>query len=234
MIRSVRRAVPAVCLALTLCLGGGRAAWALSDPLEPLNRFIFSLNSQLGGSGAGEISERYQADVPVVVRQGIRNIFSNLWEPVTALASLLSWDVENAGAASMRFLINSTAGIFGYYDVARDQGWISRYEDLGQVPCSYGLPEGPLLIVPLVGPTTIPDLVGRIVTIVTGYQVIGRPYLPYRIADRMVKVLNGEVQSLSSSDQTYDEVRDRYLRQRMADCRNWPRPPAIVPLGRTP
>lgn len=220
-------------LALALALATpSRPAWAISDPLEPINRFVYSLNSQVGGgSGAGDIAESYRDSVPVTVRQGIRNILSNLWEPVTALASVMSLDFENAGAAGMRFLVNSTVGLLGYYDVARDQGWISRYEDLGQVPCSYGLPEGPLLMLPFVGATTIPDLVGRVVTIVAGYQVVGRAYLPYRIADRVVKVLNGEVQSLSPAEISYEDARDQYLRQRMADCRNWPRPPVIVPLS---
>jgi len=223
-----------LCMTLALSLYSIRSARAISDPLEPMNRFVFSLNNQVSGSGAGDISTTYQESVPVSVRQGVRNVFSNLWEPVTAAASLLSLDFENASSAGMRFLINSTIGILGYYDVARDRGWISRYEDLGQVPCSYGLPEGPLLMLPFVGPTTIPDLVGRVVTIVAGYQIVGRAYLPYRIADRVVKVLNGEVSTLSGNTVTYEEARNAYLRQRMADCRNWPRPPVIVPLATNP
>jgi phospholipid-binding lipoprotein MlaA len=200
--------------------GMSRSARALEDPFERFNQLMFDINRGLRGSGAEEVADFHKRHMPTFLRQGIRNVFINLREPITVVASFLSADFENAQTAAMRFLVNFTVGVFGFYDVAARYGWISREEDLGQIPCSYGLPEGPYLILPLYGSGTIPDMVGRVVVIVAGYQFFGRAYFPYRVLDRVVKVLNGDAGPLTGRSATYEEERQGYFRDREIECRN--------------
>lgn len=173
-----------------------RSAQAFPDPLEPLNRAFYWLNSRmrgLGGAGDGSpVRDNYELAVPEGMRNGLSNIFANLREPVTAISSLLAGDLDNAGVATERFVLNSTLGIGGALDVARTRyGLESRLMELGQVVCAYGLPEGPFLVLPLFGPTTIPEMAGRVLTIVGGFQLFGRPYFRYRLTDRLHRVAEG-------------------------------------------
>jgi ABC-type transporter lipoprotein component MlaA len=185
-------------------------ARALSDPLEPFNRLIHGLNGLLrdgAASGrealqgftvlkaAAEISppprppSRFENEVVAPVRAGLDSLFANLREPVTALSSLLVADTANARRAASRFVLNTTLGFGGVRDAARlDYGIESRPRDLGQVVCTLGLPEGPYLMLPLLGPSTLPEIGGRILTIVAGYQLFGRPYFRYRAADRVTRL----------------------------------------------
>jgi len=195
-------------------------AHAFDDPLAPFNRWMFTINKSLRGSGAEEVASTYRDLVSENLRRGLKNIFDNLREPITIVASLFSGDLENAHAATVRFLINSSIGILGYYDVATRYGWLSREEDLGQIACSWGLPEGPYVILPFYGSGTIPDMVGRIVVIVAGYQFFGRAYFPYRVLDRTIKVVNGDAGPLTGRSQSYEQERSDFIRDRIHDCAN--------------
>lgn len=189
--------LPRYALSLLILLALSRPALAFPDPLESFNRGVYWLNGQmrgLGGAGDGSpVRDNYERAVPAAMRTGIANIFANLREPVTALSSLLAGDLDNAGVAARRFVLNSTLGFGGVHDVARGRyGLESRLMELGQVVCAHGLPEGPYLVLPLFGPTTLPEMAGRVLTIVGGYQLFGRPYFRYRLGDRLARVAEGQ------------------------------------------
>lgn len=131
-----------------------------TDPLEDINRFTSGFNRVLRDALIDPLVDGYQYVVPDDFQHGISNIFSNLTEPVTAVSSLLQGDTENAGAASKRFLVNSTVGIGGIGDPASDLGIEQRREDLGQAMGANGVEPGPHIVLPILGPSNLRDATG--------------------------------------------------------------------------
>ena len=132
------------------------------DPLESLNRFTFQLNTLLRKAVIDPVVDIYQAVTPDPLEKAISNITSNLTEPVTAASSLLQGDTENAGRATKRFLINTTAGVGGMADVAAEEGLERRKEDLGQAAGAGGMEAGPYLVLPIIGPSSTRDAFGDV------------------------------------------------------------------------
>lgn len=131
-----------------------------SDPLEGINRFTSSFNRIFRDVVVDPVVDGYQYITPTDFQQGISNIFSNLSEPVTAVSSLLQGDTENAGNATKRFLMNSTIGIGGIGDAAKDIGIEQRKEDLGQAMAANGVESGPHIVLPILGPSNLRDATG--------------------------------------------------------------------------
>ena len=118
------------------------------------------------------------------VQAGVRRFFSNLREPVTIASSLLEGELYDAGNATARFGLNTTLGIIGIFDPAARMGYPPRARDLEETLCVYGLPSGPYLVLPILGPGTIRDAAGRLATLVVYYEAMGASlYVPYRITD---------------------------------------------------
>lgn len=159
------------------------AAW---DPLEPLNRATYAFNVAFVAVVAEPVISAYRSGVPTAVQTGIDNVFTNLREPLTAISSGVQGDLNNLGLSVGRFAINTTAGIGGIFDVASRIGWVSRPEDLGAAFCSYGVPTGPYLVLPFVGPTTAREAAGTVATYGITYGVAHDYTLGYVVADRAV------------------------------------------------
>ncbi len=102
--------------------------------------------------------------MPDKLQEGISNAASNLSEPITVGSSLLQGDTENAGAATKRFLINSTVGLGGLQDKATEMGIKARKEDLGQAMATHGVGPGIPIVLPLLGPSNLRDATGDIAT----------------------------------------------------------------------
>jgi phospholipid-binding lipoprotein MlaA len=158
----------AVICALGLAVAGCASsenleAAAANDPLEPMNRFFFDLNRRLDRHAALPAATFYTNAVPNPVRGGIHNVLSNLGGPVSAVNDVLEGQFANAGAASARFLINTTVGIAGVFDVASGWGFPQRDRDFGETLGTYGVDQGPYLVLPFRGPTAVRDLAGNYV-----------------------------------------------------------------------
>jgi phospholipid-binding lipoprotein MlaA len=155
-------------LACALALGLMTSACATDpetpdDPLEPMNRVFFDLNQRLDRHAALPAASFYTSAVPHGVRGSIHNVLSNLSGPVTVVNDLLQIEFENAGIAAGRFLINTTIGVAGIFDVATDWGMPGRNRDFGETLGTYGLPPGPYLVLPFRGPTAVRDFAGSYV-----------------------------------------------------------------------
>lgn len=135
-----------------------------NDPLEGLNRFTSSFNRALRDTIIDPLVDGYQYITPVEVQRSVVNVFSNLSEPVTAVSSLLQGDVDNAGTATGRFLVNTTLGLGGTSDHATDMGLAQRREDLGQAFGANGVAPGPHIVLPILGPSNLRDATGDILT----------------------------------------------------------------------
>ena len=102
------------------------------------------------------VAQGYGEVVPDPIKTGIRNVLNNLREPWTLLNDLAQGDFERAQIAYGRFLLNSTYGVAGIFDVAKEYGLPGHREDFGQTLAVWGIPEGPYLVLPLFGPSNPP------------------------------------------------------------------------------
>lgn len=130
------------------------------DPWEGFNRKVFAFNDVLDRYALKPVARGYRFITPDPVETGVGNFFSNLGEPRTALNSLLQGKGTNASVATGRFLINTTVGIGGLFDVASRLAITGREEDFGQTLAVWGLDEGAYLVLPLLGPSTVRDTAG--------------------------------------------------------------------------
>ena len=131
------------------------------DPWEGGNRSIFSLNEGIYRYVLDPVAEVYEAVVPRPVRTSVRNLFSNLHEPVTFTNELLQGSGREAAGTLGRFAVNSTIGIAGIFDPATSLGLERHSTDFGETLAYYGTPSGPYLVIPLLGPATARDAVGE-------------------------------------------------------------------------
>ncbi len=127
------------------------------DPAEPYNRFMYAFNDSIDRTVLKPVSEGYKFVVPQPVRIGIRNFFSNLGDIWIGTNNLMQLKVGDALSDWMRVVLNSTFGLAGIYDMASDAGLEKHNEDFGQTLGWWGLPSGPYLVIPFLGPSTFRD-----------------------------------------------------------------------------
>nr|WP_240610044.1 VacJ family lipoprotein [Halomonas endophytica] len=130
------------------------------DPWEGFNRQVFAFNEVVDRAVLKPVSRGYRTVTPQPVQTGVGNFFSNLGEIRTVINSLLQGKPGNAGIATSRFLINTTVGIGGLWDFATHMEITGRDEDFGQTLGVWGLTEGPYLVLPFLGPSTVRDTAG--------------------------------------------------------------------------
>ena len=131
------------------------------DPWESLNTKFFEFNRQLDRWILKPVAKGYNYVVPNIVQVGVSNIFYNSRATPRFLNNVFQGKFKGAGIEVGRFLINTTAGIGGFFDVAQHYFKLTTpEEDTGQTLGFYGVPPGPYLMVPILGPYTVRDLAG--------------------------------------------------------------------------
>ena len=130
------------------------------DPWERMNRATFSFNHQLDRFIIRPVTIGYRTVVPKPGRKAIHNVFRNLREPVTFLNATLQGDARGSFSAVGRFMINSTFGLAGLYDVVHQRDGYE--EDFGQTLGHYHVGTGPYLVLPVFGPSNVRDGVGLV------------------------------------------------------------------------
>ncbi len=134
----------------------------VNDPIEPLNRAIFTFNQHLEVALIKPASIFYQAFVPPGMRTAIGNFLDNLKTPVVLANDILQGEPTRAMQTTQRFLINSTVGLAGFLDVAEDMGIPAHDEDFGQTMGVWGVGEMFYLVLPIFGPSNPRDAVGKL------------------------------------------------------------------------
>lgn len=132
----------------------------LNDPLEPTNRAIFGFNEFLDKALIRPIAEVYHFILPNFVEERITVFLRNVGEPLTLVNDVLQGEVDRAGVTLGRFVTNTTIGIGGIFDVATDLDMPRHNEDFGQTFGAWGIGEGPYLVLPILGSSTLRDGVG--------------------------------------------------------------------------
>jgi phospholipid-binding lipoprotein MlaA len=158
------RIAPALLLALLLS-GCATQQTTLTDPerdpWEGYNRKVHSFNDSLDRAVFRPVARGYDAVMPDAPQRGVRNFFRNLGYPVTLLNSLLQGKMDRAFTSTGRFLMNSTIGVLGFFDVATKAGIPYYDEDFGQTLATWGWKESRYLVMPVLGPFTVRDVLGR-------------------------------------------------------------------------
>lgn len=135
----------------------------VSDPLEGLNRTMFKFNATVMKFVIRPVSRGYQTIVPRFARQGIGNFFDNLRFPIRLTSNVLQGKADRAGAETGKFLLNSTVGLGGLIKVSDSIPSLQvPMEDTGQAFGKWGVKHGPFLVLPVLGPSSTRDVVGRL------------------------------------------------------------------------
>ena len=140
----------------------------IKDCFEPLNRVTFSFNQALDGILFKPIASAYRV-LPSPVKTGVSNSLDNLSSLVTIPNNILQGDLKKAGVNSGRFIINTTVGILGFFDVAQHLGFAEyEKEDYGQSLATMGVGPGCYLVLPVLGPSTVRDATASVINLVGG------------------------------------------------------------------
>lgn len=139
---------------------------AITDPLEPYNRFMFKFNDAVYNAIFNPVSDVYSFLLPEVLQGSIDNFFSNIGMPVKFFNNIFQTKFERASTEVGRFLINSTIGLGGFFDPAKSEFDLETHpEDFGQTLGHYGMDTGPYIVLPILGPSNARDMVGYIVDV---------------------------------------------------------------------
>lgn len=169
------------------------------DPLEGFNRAMYTFNDKLDKYALKPLAKGYRAITPAPVSKGISNFFGNLHDPVIMLNNLLQGKPGQAVSDLGRFLVNTTVGIAGLFDVASRWGLQKHNEDFGQTLAVWGVGDGPYLVLPFFGPSNLRDGPAMIVD--------WEAYPPNHMEERstrdkllLVEVIDKRAQLLDASD----------------------------------
>lgn len=145
------------------------------DPLEPINRASWTFTWDYADKYVLKpVTSSYVEYTPTFLRTGLHNMALNLNEPSSFINNLLQGKFTDAGRSAGRFVLNSTIGLFGFFDPASDFEWSGTQEEFGEVLGVYGVPDGPYLVVPGLGPSSVREEVG---------DFVDRYYWPLAVID---------------------------------------------------
>ena len=131
-----------------------------ADPWEPFNRRVWEFNEDVDRVYLKPLAQGYKKVLPAFARRGVGNFFRNLLEPTNIVNDLLQGKFAQAGSDTARFLVNSTFGVLGLFDVATKEGLERHEEDFGQTFAKWGIPSGPYMVLPFIGPSNVRDGIG--------------------------------------------------------------------------
>jgi len=203
------------------------------DPFEKYNRMMFRFNSKLDSHALKPLAETYVEYTPAIVRAGVSNFFSNIGDVGVAANSALQGKVEQALSDSSRVAINSVVGLGGVIDVATALDIEKNNEDFGQTLAVWGVPEGPYIVLPLLGPKTLRGAVGTAVdtyiqletlgsvTEVAGVESAVQEMLAINLIDQRTRMLGKESLLEQAALDPYLYLRESYLAHRRCqvnDC----------------
>jgi phospholipid-binding lipoprotein MlaA len=198
-----------------------------ADPLEKLNAKSFKATQAVDQAVVEPVATAYNKGLPKPARSGIRNFLSNLQEPVVAAAYLLELKPGKAAETVGRFAINSSLGVFGLFDVAKRHPFYLPYRPngLSDVLGYYGVGAGPYMYLPIIGPTTLRDLIGDTVDNLAVPYVVGKPLnrpsftIPAMLLGQLGEraAFDDTIKQIRQQDDPYASYRTLYLNQRKAE-----------------
>ena len=219
---SVARACALSVLLLSVAALQGCATAQNKDPLEPFNRKIFSFNDAVDDAVLRPVATGYVKITPQPVRTGVTNFVNNIKDVWSAINLVLQGRPGEAAQEILRFSLNSTFGMAGFIDIARPMGLERHNEDFGQTLAVWGAPQGAYLVLPLLGPSTVRDVVGLPGDM---YFSASRVFREPRDANpvTLLTLVNARSQALTATNllgdialDKYAFLRDAYLQRRQS------------------
>jgi phospholipid-binding lipoprotein MlaA len=204
-----------------------------SDPLESYNRVMFDINQTIDGVLLKPAAILYDGILPEWGQERVTNVLNNLGEPVNFANNLLQGEIERAGITLGRFVINSTIGILGVFEVAEDWGLPRSPEDFGQTLAVWGVGDQPYLMLPLFGPSNPRDAIGLVVDWLLDpfTYIFNSEQRLARTATRGVSLRAENIENLETLEETsldfYAAMRELYTQYRDNEIRNGDLPPPI-------
>lgn len=202
------------------------------DPFEETNREIFDFNVGVDKALVVPLARGYRTVVPGPLRQGVSNAMENLSEPQTFLNNLLQGEMKAAGHTFARFVINSTIGLGGLFDITTAGDMPRTKEDFGQTLAVWGAESGSYIMLPLFGPSNTRDVAGRVVDTLTDPVNLVAGFTPAMVR-RGVELTDNRSELLEQSEELertavdlYATVKALYGQGRSHQIRNGAEPPA--------
>lgn len=205
---------------LAAALAGCATPYNRKDPLEPLNRKIYKFNDTVDKAVLKPVAKGYQSVVPLPFRVMIGNFFSNLDDVVVVVNDLFQLKGKQAFSDAGRVFINSTLGFAGLVDVAGPSGYPKHNEDFGQTLGYWGIENGPYLVLPFLGPSTLRDGMGDVVdwqfypVYRTHDMARKNSLVAINAVDKRAGLLNGENILMQAALDPYVFIREAYLQHR--------------------
>ena len=217
-------------LSLVLALGASLLATGCAtgpganpkDPLEPMNRSIARFNDSLDENVLKPVATGYRDATPDLVQKGVRNVFNNLSDMWSTVNSGLQLKGRDTAESFMRVVVNTVFGVYGIFDVATEIKLQRHTEDFGQTLGYWGVPSGPYLVLPLLGPSTLRDTAGLPVD--TSADVVRNlDHIPTRNSALSLRIVEKRADLLKTTGMLeqaaldkYSFTRDSYLQYRRA------------------
>ena len=219
---ATRFAAPVAFFLLAGCTSAIDPQGYTNDPWEPMNRGVFAFNETLDKAVLKPVAQSYEFVFPQPLRTGVANFFSNLGDLGSLVNAILQLDGKASAGIAARVIDNTFFGLGGLFDVATAMGNPKIPRDFGTTLAHYGLRSGPYLVLPIFGPSTLRDGIGRIpdhylspITYLpkasTRWQLTGSNAVQTRAA-----YLPLERQLEGTSTDKYATIRDSWLQQRWA------------------
>ena len=216
----MRKIIQAGALLLAALSLTGCASLSQKDPYEKFNRSMFAFNDAVDTHALKPAATAYKAVLPSFVQTGVNNFFSNLSDVWSSANNLMQGKGERGLSDFTRVLFNSTFGLGGVIDIASEAGLAKHNEDFGQTLGYWGVPPGPYIMLPILGPSTLRDTAGLPVDIAAdpwGYRVSSRTRnvgTVVRVVDQRAVLLDATNLMEEAALDRYEFIRDGYLQQR--------------------
>ena len=194
-------------LFLSACASGPNANPV--DPLEPLNRAVYTFNDGLDRTVFKPVATAYRDVTPSLVRRGVGNFFGNLEDVWSFVNNLLQFKGQAAGESLMRVNVNTLFGLGGIFDIATDLQIERHTEDFGQTLGYWGVGAGPYIVLPILGPSTLRDTVALPVDF-KGDVVLQVDDMPTRNTLVVLRAVDQRASLLKASSMLEEAALDRY------------------------
>ena len=218
---STRRAGMRALALLTIAASmGGCASMGQKDPYEKYNRNVFEFNDAIDRNALKPAATAYKKVLPSFVQTGVSNFFGNLADVWSSANNLLQGKGEAGMSDFTRVMMNTTFGLGGVLDIASEAGLKKHNEDFGQTLGYWGMPSGPYLMLPLLGPSTVRDTAALPVDIAADPWAFGLSSAAHasgvvvRVVDQRAVLLDASNLMEAAALDRYEFIRDGFLQSR--------------------
>jgi phospholipid-binding lipoprotein MlaA len=216
-----KRNIIAMALFSAFILGGCASVGDPRDPLEPMNRALYSFNQGLDEVAIKPVATGYRATLPAPVQSGVRNFFSNLDDVTVLVNDVLQLKLGQGVADFLRLAFNTAFGVLGFADVATEMGLKKHNEDFGQTLGRWGVGSGAYLVLPFYGSSSLRDGLGLAVDATYTDSINDIEHIPARNWTVVTRAISKRADLLDATATVeaaaldgYEFTRDFYLERR--------------------